>query len=67
MKNILQYPKAVGGGDGGGGGLVAKQCVTLVTLWLVAHQAPLSTAVSQTKLLEWVAISLSSRSSHPRD
>ena len=67
MKNILQHHKAVGGDDGGGGGLVAKQCVTLVTLWIVACQALLSMAVSQTKLLEWVAISLSSRSSHPKD
>ena len=27
---------------GGGGGLVAKSCQTLVTLWTVARQAPLS-------------------------
>ena len=26
----------------GGGGLVAKSCLTLATLWTVAHQAPLS-------------------------
>ena len=25
-----------------GGGLVAKSCLTLTTLWTVAHQAPLS-------------------------
>ena len=32
------------GGDlgAGGGGLVAKSCLTLVTPWTVAHQAPLS-------------------------
>ena len=27
----------------GGGGLVPKLCLTLATLWTVAHQAPLST------------------------
>ena len=26
----------------GGGGLVTKSCLTLETLWTVAHQAPLS-------------------------
>ena len=30
------------GGDGGGGGLVTKSCLTLVTPWTIAHQAPLS-------------------------
>ena len=28
--------------SGGGSGLVAKSCLTLVTLWTVAHQASLS-------------------------
>ena len=28
-------------GNGGGGGLVAKSCLTLATLWTVACQAPL--------------------------
>ena len=28
-------------GNGGGGGLVAQSCLTLVTLWTVACQAPL--------------------------
>ena len=32
---------------GGGGGLVAKSCPTLVTLWTVAHQAPLSMGFSR--------------------
>ena len=27
----------------GGSGLIAKSCLTLVTPWTVAHQAPLST------------------------
>ena len=31
----------------GGGGLVAKSCPTLVTLWTVAHQAPLSMGFSK--------------------
>ena len=29
-------------GGGGGGGLVAKSCLTLMTPWAVACQAPLS-------------------------
>ena len=31
----------------GGGGLVAKSCPTLVTPWIVAHQAPLSMGLSR--------------------
>ena len=31
----------------GGGGLVAKLCLTLVTPWTVAHQAPLSMGFSR--------------------
>ena len=34
-------------GDGGGGGLVAKSCLTLATLWTVACQAPLSMEFSR--------------------
>ena len=30
-----------------GGGLVAKSCLTLVTPWTVAHQAPLSIGFSR--------------------
>ena len=30
-----------------GGGLVAKSCLTLVTSWTVAHQAPLSMRFSR--------------------
>ena len=32
---------------GGGGGLVAQSCLTLVTPWTVACQAPLSTGLSR--------------------
>ena len=32
-----------------GGGLVAKLCPTLATLWTVAHQAPLSIGFSRQK------------------
>ena len=32
---------------GGSDGLVAKLCLTLVTLWTVAHQAPLSMGFSR--------------------
>ena len=32
---------------GGGGALIAKSCPTLVTLWTVAHQAPLSMGFSR--------------------
>ena len=35
--------------------------------WTVAHQAPLSTGILQTRILEWVAMSSSRGSSQPRD
>ena len=38
-----------------------------VTLWTVAHQAPLSMTFFQARILEWVAISYSRGSSQPRD
>ena len=41
------------------GGLVPKSCLTLVTLWTVAHQASLSRWILQARILEWVAISFS--------
>ena len=47
-----------------GGGLVAKSCPTLVILWTVARQAPLSMGFFQARILEWVVIS-SSRGSFP--
>ena len=37
------------------------------TPWTVAYQAPLSMGFFQARILEWVAISLSRRSSQPRD
>ena len=43
-------------------------CVWLyVTLWTVTHQASLSMGILQARILEWVAISPSRRSSPPRD
>ena len=33
--------------QGNFGGLVAKSCLTLATLWTVAHQAPLSMGFSR--------------------
>ena len=38
-----------------------------VTPWTVAQQAPLSTGISQARILDWVAISFSRGSSGPRD
>ena len=38
-----------------------------VTLWTVAHRAPLPMAMLQAGILEWVVISCSRRSSRPRD
>jgi len=38
-----------------------------VSPWPVAHQAPLSMEFSQTRIVEWVAISYSRGSSQPRD
>ena len=38
-----------------------------VTPWTVAHQAPLSMGIFQARILKWVAMPSSSRSSQPRD
>ena len=38
-----------------------------VTLWMVAHQAPLSRGILQARTLEWVAMHFSWRSSQPRN
>ena len=46
---------------------VAKSCLTLVTPWTVAHQAPLSMGILQARILEWVAMFSSRGSSQPRD
>ena len=51
----------------GGGGLVAKSCLTLVTPWTVALQAPLSMGILQARILEWIAMPSSRGSSQPRD
>ena len=37
-----------------------------VTLWTVAHQAPLSIGILQARILEWVAISFSRDLPDPR-
>ena len=37
--------------------LVGKLWLTLVTPWTVAHQAPSVHGISQTRILEWIAIS----------
>ena len=42
-------------------------CPTLVTLWAVAHQAPLSMGILQARILEWVAMPSSRGSSPSRD
>ena len=43
-------------------------CVQLFsTLWSVVYQAPPSMGILQARILEWVAISFSRRSSRPRD
>ena len=48
--------------------LVTQSCPTLfVTLWTVAHQAPLSMGILQARILEWVAMPSSRGSSQPRD
>ena len=38
-----------------------------MTLWTVAHQAPLSTGILQARILVWVAMLSSRGSSQPRD
>ena len=48
--------------------LVTQSCPTLfVTLWTVAHQAPLSMGILQARILEWVAMPSSRGSSQLRD
>ena len=39
----------------------------LATLWTIACQAPLSMAILQARILEWVAMPFSRESSQPRD
>ena len=40
---------------------------SFVTLWIVAHQAPLSLGILQTRIVEWIAVTSSSGSTQPRD
>ena len=42
-------------------------CQLFVTLWTLAHQAPLFMEILQARILEWVAIPSSRGSSQPRD
>ena len=43
----------------GRGGLVTKSCLTLMTPWTVAHQAPLSMGFFRQEYWSWVVISFS--------
>ena len=47
--------------------LVAQSCPPLCNPWTVACQAPLSMGILQARILEWVAMPSSRRSSQPRD
>ena len=47
--------------------LVFSPVPLFVTLYTVAHSAPLSMGIFQARILEWVAISSSRRFSRPRD
>ena len=44
----------------------AQLCLTPVTPWTVARQAPLSMGIVQARILKWVAISFCRGSSNPR-
>ena len=52
---------------GGGGGLVAKSCLTLETLWAVAHQASLSMGFSRQEDWSGLPCPPPGESSRPRD
>ena len=47
--------------------LVTQSCLNFATPWTVACQAPLSMAILQARILEWVAMPFSRGSSWPRD
>ena len=47
--------------------LAPQSCLTPATPWTVAFQAPLSMGILQARILEWVAMPSSRRSSQPRD
>ena len=57
----------VGGGGGGGGGVVAQLCPTLCDL--IDYSPPGSSVhgILQARILEWVTVPSSRRSSRPRD
>ena len=42
-----------------GGGLVTQSCLTLTTLWTVAHPSSPVHGILQAGILDWVAISFS--------
>ena len=79
----LEFPLGVlrnAGGEFEGNGVLAGGsgnalcCIQLLSrvrffaiLWTIARQAPLSVGILQARVLEWVAISFSRRSSQPRD
>ena len=46
---------------------VTQSCLTLMTQWTVACQAPLSMGILQASILEWVAMPFSRGSSQPRN
>ena len=46
---------------------VIQSCLTFMTQWTVACQAPLSMGILQASILEWVAMPFSRGSSQPRD
>ena len=50
-----------------GGGLIAESCSTLATSWTVSPPSFSVHRISQARILEWVAISFSRRSSRPRE
>ena len=47
--------------------LICSVMSSSVTIWTVAHQAPLSMGILQARILEWVAMLSSRGSSQPRD
>ena len=47
--------------------LVTQSCLTLYDPWTITRQAPLSKTGLQARILEWVAIPFSRRSSQSRD
>ena len=44
-----------------------QSCLTLLTLWTIAHQPPLSMGFSRKEILKWVAMHFSKGSFQPTD